>query len=142
MRVRLMTLADASEVANLSGQLGYPSTPRQIERRFQALESRDDSALFVAEADDGAVSGWAHVLVQALMESEPYAQLMGLVVAEGGRRRGAGRALLAAAEDWARQRGLSLMRVNSNSARTLARPFYERMGYSIRKTQWVFSREI
>ena len=142
MRVRPMTRDDAAAVAELAGQLGYPSTNAQIERRFLALRDRGDSALFVAEDEAGAVAGWAHVMAQALMESEPFAQLMGLVVAEGTRRQGAGRCLVQAAEAWAKQRGLTMMRVNSNSARTLARPFYERMGYTIKKTQWAFTREL
>ena len=141
MRVRPMTERDAPEVADLSGQLGYPSTVAQIRRRFERLSVDTDSAVFVAEGEGGRI-GWVHVLGRCFLELDPYAELGGLVVDAAGRRKGAGRALVTAAEEWAERHGYDTMRVRSNMKRIEARPFYEGMGYAITKAQNVYQKAL
>ncbi|PYT17392.1 MAG: hypothetical protein DMF51_02620 [Acidobacteria bacterium] len=46
----------------------------------------------------------------------------------------------AAAEEWAREHGCVMVRVRSNMKRVEAKPFYERMGYRVVKTQYVFEK--
>jgi len=140
--VRPMTARDAAQVAALSGQLGYPSTPREIERRLGGVSRSADTAVLVAESPDGKVVGWAHVLGRDFLESDPYAELAGLVVDAAARRQGIGRALVSAAEAWAFDRGYAAMRVRSNVTRAEARPFYERMGYAIIKSQHVYRKTL
>ncbi len=141
VRVRPMTDGDAAEVAGLSGQLGYPSETEQIRERFRALSREPDSSVFVAERDDGRLAGWIHVLARRFLESDHYAEIAGLVVDAGARRGGVGRALIGAAEAWARERGCVTLRVRSNTRRVEAKPFYERMGYRVVKTQYVFEKK-
>ena len=68
-RVRLMTTADSAAVAGLAGQLGYPSTETEIERRFHAIDGDPDSLVMVAEDRQGTVLGWIHVFANHLLES-------------------------------------------------------------------------
>src|SRR6476646_11542559 len=99
-----METRDIEGVAALITQLGYPSTPVDIARRFVRIEGRDDQALIVA--DDGkAVVGWMHVGAHPYLESDESAEILGLVVADGHRSRGVGAALVGAAETWAAQTG-------------------------------------
>ena len=142
MRVRPMTERDARAAADLSGQLGYPSTAEQIRRRLGRLSDDPESAVFVAESGDGRVVGWVHVVGRCLLELDPYAELGGLVVNAAARREGAGRALVSAAEEWAAGRGYVIMRVRSNMKRVEARPFYEGAGYAIVKSQNVYEKTI
>lgn len=137
-----MTERDAGSVAALAGQLGYPSTPEQIRERFAILSRDPDSATFVGEDESGRVVGWAHVTGRRQLESEPYAELAGLVVDASARRKGAGQALVSSAEAWAKGRGYPSMRVRSNVKRAEARPFYEGIGYVIGKTQNVYLKEL
>src|SRR3989442_6503865 len=95
--VRPMTERDAPEVADLSGQLGYPSTAAQIRRRFERLSVDTESAVFVAEGEGGRIAGWVHVLGRWFLELDPYAELGWLVVDAAGRRQRAWRALVNAA---------------------------------------------
>ena len=142
VRVRTMTARDAADVAALSGQLGYPSTREEIERRFAAASRDPDAALFVAEGDEGRVAGWTHVVGRRFLETDAHAEITGLVVDARTRRRGVGQVLVSAAEDWARQRGYPTIRVRSNTARIEARPFYLKSGYEITKTQYVFRKSL
>ena len=137
-----MTERDAPAAAELSGQLGYPSTVAQIERRFESLSRDPESAVLVAEDGDGRVVGWVHVVGQRYLEMDRYAEIGGLVVDAAARRKGAGKALVAAAEKWAAGRGYGTMRVRSNMKRIEARPFYEGAGYVIVKSQNVYEKTL
>jgi GNAT superfamily N-acetyltransferase len=140
--VRAMTSDDAQAVASLCHELGYPATPAQIERRFHWLERDPDQGLFVAQSPDGQVVGWLHTQGRHFLESEPYAEIGGLVVQTGHRRQGIGAALLAEAEEWASRHGYAELRVRSNMARTEAHQFYPSKGFRLAKTQHVYVKSV
>jgi GNAT superfamily N-acetyltransferase len=137
-----MRAGDEAAAAELAGQLGYPTTAAQVGERLRRAAGQPDAALLVAEAAAGRVVGWAHAFGVYLLESEPYAELGGLVVDERERGRGVGRALLAAVEGWAREGGFASVRLRSNVVRERAHAFYERLGYERVKTQHCFRREL
>jgi GNAT superfamily N-acetyltransferase len=64
------------------------------------------------------------------------------VVDEAHRSGGVGRALLGAAEAWAREHGCEVVTVRSRVARERAHRFYEREGYVRVKTSHVFSKPL
>ena len=136
-----MERRDVDGVADLVTQLGYPSTPQDIARRFERLDGRDDQALFVAD-DGSAVVGWMHVGSYPYLESDDSAEILGLVVAEGQRSRGVGGALVGAAETWAAERGCQVIRVRSRITRDRAHAFYERGGFERIKTQHCFQKTL
>ncbi len=142
LRIRPMTQQDAGEVAGLSTQLGYPASASEVQRRFFGVVQASAGAVFVAESAGGKVIGWLHVFGQRLLETAQFAEIGALVVDGAARRQGAGRALVAAAERWAREAGYGAIRVRSNTARTAARPFYEARGFELVKTQYVFQKAL
>ena len=137
-----MSIADVSAVARLATQLGYPSTPAQIERRFRALENAPEAGVMVAEGPDGAVIGWIHVFATRQLESDPGAEIGGLVVDESARGRGIGSALMESAEAWARERGFEGVSVRSNVIRLEAHEFYKSRGYQILKSQFKLRKRL
>jgi GNAT superfamily N-acetyltransferase len=142
VRIRRARISDAPQLAELSGQLGYPTTAAEITKRMRRLRPTSQNALFVAESPDTGVVGWTHVSVTHLVEVGTRAELNGLIVGEGQRSAGAGARLLEAAEDWARKRGCPSMSVRSNVIRDRAHKFYERQGYEHYKTQKAFRKEL
>lgn len=110
-------------------------------QRFAALTGRRGEQLLVAVQRE-SVCGWVHVRRMNTLESEPHAEIWGLVVDDGERSHGIGRDLLATAERWATGQGLSLVRVRSNVTRARAHAFYEREGYTIVKRQAVFEKRL
>lgn len=127
--IRPLTLEDAAAVAALSGDLGYPADPAAMESRLAALLAESGHALFGAEAEDGTLLGWVHVCARLLLIDSPSAFVEGLVVGAAARRGGVGRALMAAAEGWARSRGAESLRLRSGATRTDAHAFYRALGY-------------
>jgi GNAT superfamily N-acetyltransferase len=142
LTTRRARASDAPRLAELSGQLGYPTTSAQMTKRMRKLKPASQNALFVAESPDAGVVGWAHVSVTYLVEVGTRAELNGLIVAEDQRSLGAGARLLDAAEGWARKHGCPSMSVRSNVIRERAHKFYERQGYENYKTQKAFRKTL
>ena len=140
--VRRVRSADAGRIAELSGQLGYPATEKQMTARLKDAMKDKDAACFVAESRDGGLIGWIHVSTTPLLEVERRAEVNGLVVDENARNGGAGAMLLAAAEKWARGKRCKSMSVRSNVLRERAHGFYLRNGYEHYKTQKAFRKEL
>jgi len=130
------------EIAELSGQLGYPSSASEIRVRLEIFLGVDDQVILVAESASGEVIGWVHIFEAQRLVDEPFAEVGGLIVAEGYQSAGVGAALLKTGEQWAQGRGLKVMRVRSNVVRERAHRFYERSGYQVIKSQRVFHKEL
>lgn len=128
--VREARADDAGDLARLCTQLGYPTTVATLPERF-ARFSRDENARAFVAIVDGKVSGLATIHLRYTMNHDtPIAQLTLLVVDEATRTRGVGRALVAAAEDFARSRGSRRINVTTALHRGGAHAFYERIGYA------------
>lgn len=140
LKIRPAKLSDAERLAELSGQLGYPTKREEMVHRMRKLKPAVLHAVMVAESGDGKVIGWVHVSVVPLLEADLRAEVNALVVADDERSRGAGALLLTAAEAWTRERGCRNMSVRSNVVRERAHGFYLRQGYEHYKTQKAFRK--
>jgi GNAT superfamily N-acetyltransferase len=138
-QTREITLADAATVAELSGELGYPASPEVMQQRIASLSP--DHAVYVA-CLGAQVVAWIDVSVTHHLQSDPRAEIGGLVVSSKFRSRGIGRLLVARAEQWARERGLQSVVVRSQIAREVAHNFYLRAGYARTKTSAVFTKQL
>ena len=70
------------------------------------------------------------------------ANVLGLSVKKEFQKMGIGRALLEAAENWARENGIKMMRLNSGINRTDAHQFYKHLDYISEKDQKRFIKEL
>ncbi len=107
--------------------------------RLEALTRVPGHGVFVACLDD-VVVGWIHVAAVLHMQSDPRAEIGGLVVSASARGRRIGAALVARAEAWAREHGFGSILVRSQTMREDAHRFYVREGYVRTKTSAVFSK--
>lgn len=140
--IRIADPDDAIPVAKLVAQLGYDDiTIEAARRRLVQILGRVDHIVYVA-VSDRLVVGFIHISVIETLEHEPRGEIRVLSVDEEHRSAGIGAALVAKAEEWARQRRLQKVRVRSNIKRDRARVFYERLGYVVTKTQNVFDKTL
>jgi GNAT superfamily N-acetyltransferase len=140
--IRPATLGDVAELVDLNDQLGYPTRELELsERLAPILDSREDAVL-VALGEREQLIGWIHVAIERGLEASHVAGLRGLVVDEAHRSGGVGRALLRAAESWARAHGCTVVTVRSRVARERAHRFYQREGYARVKTSHVFCKPL
>lgn len=133
--------SDAAELARLAGQLGYPTSPREMADRLEPLLTDPGHYLVVAAGELGLL-GWVHVERRRTVETAERAELMGLVVDSSARRSGLGRSLVGAAEQWAVGAGLGEIAVRSNVVRSESHPFYQKAGYARAKTQHVYVKKL
>ena len=140
--IRAARTYDAPDIADLCGELGYPATRQQIVKRLAAIDGAPDNSVLVAEDDRGHVVAWLQVAIAAQLTEEPCAEIIGLVVGEAARSLGLGRRLVEAAEQWARSRGASRIRVRSRQERERAHAFYERAGFDRIKQQAMFGKSL
>jgi len=141
LKIRRAKSGDASDLAALSGELGYPATAAEIKSRLSRLKSAANNALFVAECD-GEVIGWLHISVNHLIEVRTRAEINAFIVSEKQRSKGAGARLLDAAEKWARGKKCEHMSVRCNVVRERAHAFYQRHGFEQYKTQKSFRKPL
>lgn len=140
--IRRARKEDAAAIADLAGQLGYPSTREQVERRLERVLPDAAHAVFVAQAPGGKMAGWMHVFGYHVLEADPRAEVAGLVVDAAQRGGGVGRLLMQQAEQWAREKGYTAVNLRSNIVRHEAHAFYQRIGYEMPKTQHVFRKDV
>jgi len=158
--VRAATLADAADIARLSGQLGYPATPEEVAHRLRQIEGDATHAVYVARfageelpdlgigaartsstsAATSPVIGWIHVHVCHGLVSDSCVEIAGLVIDEHHRSHGVGHVLMTQAEQWARENACREIRLRSNIIRAGAHAFYDKLGYEMFKTQKAFRK--
>ena len=129
-------------MAALSGDLGYPADRAAMEGRLATLLAEPGHALFGAETAEGTLLGWVHVCARPLLIDPPSAFVEGLGVVAAARRGGVGRALMAAAEAWARGRGAERIRLRSGATRIDAHAFYRALGYQDGKSALGFEKAL
>lgn len=139
MKIRPGSSLDATEVARLSTQLGYPVSDFVMRQRIQQLASSPAHRLVVAERD-AALHGWASGEVRLSLESGTRVEITGLVVDAASRRNGVGRLLVEEIERWALGHDCTEIVVRSNVARLESHPFYMGLGFQPAKTQNVYRR--
>jgi GNAT superfamily N-acetyltransferase len=96
--------------------------------------------IFVAVVPRAGVVGWIGVALCESITDSGRADIQGLVVEDEYRGNGIGQLLVQAAEEWARRRNCTSMRLVSNIVRDRAHEFYKRLGYDILKTQHAFKK--
>ncbi|HEU4700477.1 MAG TPA: GNAT family N-acetyltransferase [Gemmatimonadales bacterium] len=128
LRVRDAAPADAPRIAELVGQLGYPSAPAEIVARLAALRATGARAL-VAETEAGVCGLVTLHWTTVLHRPQPDARIGSLVVLDGSRGAGVGRALVEAVERIVRECGGCRLEVTSGLQRAAAHAFYEHVGY-------------
>jgi len=95
--------------------------------------SREEMAAFIAQPN---ASTWVAEEGEAIVgflvadrQPKRVGHIITIDVVEAWRRRGVGRALMQAAEDWARLEGLRLMSLETAESNLVAQRFYRARGY-------------
>lgn len=120
--------------------LGYICDKELLKERLEEVDPARECVL--VGVLDGKVVGFIHVERYEVLYAESMCNVLGLAVAKNYRRRGFGKELLFAAEEWARENGIFMMRLNSGMKRKEAHLFYRNNGYGSEKEQMRFIKEI
>jgi ribosomal protein S18 acetylase RimI-like enzyme len=144
--VRSVTPSDYADIAGLLGEVDelhranapwlFQKPVREPWSRefFDRLLASGDAAMLVADAERQLV-GVATVMMRrapdfSVFINQSWGVLDNIAVARAWRRRGAGRALTRAAEQWALARGAKWLELGVYEFNAEARAFYQALGYS------------
>jgi len=137
LKVRQAEISDATTIASLVTQLGYPSGPDDMVDRLKRALGDPRHTVFVADAD-GAVVGMGAACVDHCLERDGLqVRVTGLVVDEKARGRGVGAFLMQQIDEWAREQRVDRVTLTSGNYRPDAHKFYEAIGYTITGTRFM-----
>jgi ribosomal protein S18 acetylase RimI-like enzyme len=136
-RVREATAGDASSVAALLGELGYPAEPESARGRLERLLADPESAVWLAVRGGVAVGLVAMHVVPVLERDGATCRITALVVSAAARRGGVARALVERVEAEAVERGCDRLEVTSSGQRDAAHAFYRGFGFTERPERFV-----
>ena len=135
--IRPAAEADLPALVSLIGELGYSVSPEDMRRNLQAVAASPEDEILVAEVDGqvvGLIGIRLHLVIHRVGHVGEYSSM---VVSAPYRRRGIGQALVAAAEQWLSERGVTSFRVASNNRRKdEAHRFYTALGYEATHTMF------
>ena len=138
--IRNAKLSDAPELAALICQLGYQAKRVKMEMRLKSVFSSPAYKTFVAIMD-GCVCGMIGTLTHPTYEHNDLSgRILALVTLSTARRRGIGRALIAAAEKDFVRKGIKRVALDTRLTREDAHKFYESLGYE--RNGWRFVKQL
>lgn len=120
--------------------LGYICEKDLVKMRLTNLDHKRE-CVYVA-CEDNKVIGFVHVEVYEVLYAPSMANILGIAVSSEYRRQGIGKLLLSKAEEWAKCKGINMMRLNSGATRKEAHEFYRSMGYNDEKSQQRFIKSL
>jgi RimJ/RimL family protein N-acetyltransferase len=111
--------------------------PEAAEERLRGIiEDNGRMSGYLAAAIEGRVVGSVSIVLLpptsdgSMMAAVPTAEI-GIAVLDDARDAGVGTALMAAAEEWAADRGVRVILLDMSSRNAAAQRFYERLGYQV-----------
>src|SRR4051812_4882410 len=114
---------DAPALAVLLAALGYPAEVALIERRIAACVASRETVVFVAESGNRIVGALSFHCIPLFHAEGSLGRITSLVVGPDDRRRGIGRLLVGAGEEFARAHGCARVEVTSGDHRPEAHAF-------------------
>ena len=139
--IREAKITDYVELQILSFEdLGYECNAELVKTRLENLDSNNE-CVFVADVN-GEVVGYVHIIKFNTLYYKSMANIQGMVVSKEYQRKGYGKELMNAAENWARKRNIEIVRLNSGFVRPEAHEFYRAIGYCNEKEQIRFMKQL
>jgi len=132
MRIRRYEPSDWDEWFRMNRALFPGMTVDDDVGEMQATLERTDAAIFVLERPDGSLAGYVEAGERSIVDgclSSPVGYIEAWYVDPDVRLGGHGRALLQAAEDWARGRGCTEMGSDALIDNEVSHRAHERSGY-------------
>lgn len=139
--IREAKATDYVELQKLSFEdLGYECDAELVKIRLENLDPNNE-CVFVADVSGKAV-GYVHIIKFNTLYYKSMANIQGMVVAKEYQRKCFGKELMNAAEDWAREGDIEMIRLNSGFVRPEAHEFYRAIAYNNEKEQIRFMKEL
>lgn len=122
---------DLYDVHQLTIQLGYPSTLKNIKQRWERIHQDSHYQTLVIEQDSHVI-GYADFIQEYTWEFDGgYLRIQAFVIDQAHRGKGIGKQLMAVIEQIAKEQGFKMIQLNSGNReeRYPAHAFYQGLGF-------------
>jgi aminoglycoside 6'-N-acetyltransferase I len=130
--IRPLARTDESQWAAMRHALWPDCPPETSAREMRAILADANQAVFVADAGDGRLCGFAEMSIRTHAEgcvTQRVGYLEGWYVSPEMRRHGVGAALVAAGEAWAREHGCLEMASDADLNNSISATAHAALGY-------------
>ena len=129
------------QVSSLLSQLGYNVNVDELPNRIKSIRENNKGTVLLAIEEEKVV-GCIHIMIVSRLAEGTCGEVVSLVVDESMRGKGIGKFLLEESIKWLKERGQTKVRIRCNSIREEAHKFYSHLGYTEKKSQKVFEKNI
>lgn len=141
IEIRRIKETDEKTIQRLSDELGYPLSLELTKENIRQINADNNQIAFVAELE-GEIVGWIQFQKRVLLVSNPFAEIVGLIVDSKYRKKKVGRSLVQKGIYWAEQENIHKIRVRSNVIRNESHGFYKSIGFMETKQQKVYDLDL
>lgn len=127
--IRKANFDDLDKLAELMGELGYPTTIEEMKERYKNIRSNESYYTIAAEYDRKIVGMIGLNKGYFYEKNGVYVRIVALVVNKEYRNKGIGKNLIVNAEKWAVEQGAKTILLNSGVQRDEAHRFYKNIGF-------------
>ena len=139
LRIRRAEMADATQVAICLQSLGYGASADLVRAKLTAFGEHSDAVLVACHGV--LIVGVVSLHITPLFHAPGHlARVTALSIRDGYQRRGIGKALMDAAEQWSWASGAARVDLTSGNHRPEAHRFYESLGYGTDARRFVKNR--
>jgi molybdopterin synthase catalytic subunit/GNAT superfamily N-acetyltransferase len=150
MRVRPLQPTDRDEWYRMRCALWPDHDPRELDAEMRAAETTGTicgwpTRVFVLDRGEGRLGGFLEATLRSFAHgcrTSPVGYIEGWHVDDDLRRRGFGRALVRAAEDWARAQGCREMASDCNATNVVSFAAHGKLGYSVSDKSILFRKAL
>ncbi len=139
-QIRECNIEDIKSICQLNNkEMGYEYSEEHTKEKLNKLLKSDKDKIFVATVQNMVV-GYVHANDYDVIYAPHLKNIMGIAVSSEFKKKGIGKDLLRAIEEWAKETGACGIRLVSGVTRTDAHEFYRHCGYDGCKQQINFKK--
>lgn len=132
--IRQAKIEDYKDICKICcDDLGYNCSEELVKERLEGLDKNNERVLVAVYNSE--VVGYLHAQIYKTLYFEELINFLGLAVSKEYRNKKVGTKLVNEIENWAKEKGINKVRVNSGFSRKEAHEFYRSLGYNNEKEQ-------
>lgn len=139
--IRQAKIEDYKDICKICcDDLGYNCSEELVKERLEGLDKNNERVLVAVYNSE--VVGYLHAQIYKTLYFEELINFLGLAVSKEYRNKKVGTKLVNEIENWAKEKGINKVRVNSGFSRKEAHEFYRSLGYNNEKEQIRFLKSL
>lgn len=139
--IRQAKIEDYKDICKICcDDLGYNCSEELVKEKLEGLDKNNERVLVAVYNSE--VVGYLHAQIYKTLYFEELINFLGLAVSKEYRNKKVGTKLVNEIENWAKEKGINKVRVNSGFSRKEAHEFYRSLGYNNEKEQIRFLKSL